>query len=82
VSPSLSVSEFDEIWQLARSSDPPVSASDPVGDQDAVLLGRLLPCEVTGVERMDLADREEVVQELVRRTEVPDTSEPKALRVG
>jgi hypothetical protein len=37
---------------------------------------------VTGVERMDLADREEVVQELVRRTEVPDTSEPKALRVG
>ncbi len=55
-----------DIRQLARS-DPPISASYPIGDRAAVFLTRLFPREVTGVERMDLAVREEVVQELVVR---------------
>ena len=55
-----------EIWHLARS-DPPGSAADPVGDQAAVFLGCLLPCEVTGVEGMNFAVGEEVVEVLVVR---------------
>ena len=35
--------------------DAPVAAADPVDDQAAVLLRRLLPREVTGGEGMDLA---------------------------
>src|SRR6266511_3842846 len=51
---------------LARC-DAPVPAADPVDDQAAVFLGCLLPREVTGVERMDLAVGEEVVEVLVVR---------------
>src|SRR6185436_13512916 len=55
-----------ETWHLARS-DASICATDPLGDQAAVLLGRLLPREMTGIERMNLAVREEVVEELVVR---------------
>src|SRR6266545_7500017 len=51
---------------LARC-DAPIPAADPVDDQAAVFLGCLLPREVTGVERMDLAVGEEVVEVLVVR---------------
>src|SRR6266542_1852253 len=47
--------------------DAPISAADPVGDQPAVLLRCLLPCEVTGVERVNLAVREELAEILVVR---------------
>jgi len=57
---------LDEISQLARS-DASIPATDPLGDQAAVLLGRLLPCEMTGVETMNRAVREEVVEVLVVR---------------
>jgi DNA-binding CsgD family transcriptional regulator len=52
--------------ELARR-DAAVPAADPVGDQAAVLPGRLLPREVTCVERMNLAVGEEVVEVLVVR---------------
>src|SRR5260221_7630130 len=39
--------------RLARY-DTPIAAPDPRGDQAAVLLRRLLPRVVTGIERMDL----------------------------
>jgi len=52
------------IWQLA-GSDAPISPADPIGDYAGVLLGRLLPREMTGIERMNLAVREEIVEELV-----------------
>jgi len=54
------------IWHLARS-DAPISPADPIGDHAGVLLGRLLPREVTGVERMNLGVRDEVVEVLVVR---------------
>src|SRR4029453_1649785 len=41
-------SALGEIWHLARS-DASISAADPLGDQTAVLLRRLLPREMTGV---------------------------------
>src|SRR5258708_39805825 len=47
--------------------DAPIPAADPVGDQPAVLLRRLLPCEVTGVEGGNLAVRQELVEILVVR---------------
>src|SRR4051812_48688485 len=48
-------------------SDAPVSAADPVDDEAAVFVRCLLPGEVTGLERVDLAVREEVVEVLVVR---------------
>jgi hypothetical protein len=52
---------------LARC-DAPIPAADPVDDQAAIVLGCLLPREVTRVERMDLAVGEEAVEVLVGRT--------------
>ena len=49
------------------ASDALISAPYPIGDHVAVLLARLLPREVTSVEWMDLAVREEVVEVLVVR---------------
>jgi hypothetical protein len=54
-------------WGLARC-DAPIPAADPVDDQAAIVLGCLLPREVTRVERMDLAVGEEAVEVLVGRT--------------
>src|SRR6185437_16092408 len=51
---------------LARS-DAPVSAADPIDDEAAVFVRCLLPGEVAGVEWMDLAVGEEVVEVLVVR---------------
>src|SRR6185312_15111507 len=48
-------------------SDAPIPAADPVDDQAAVFLGCLLPREVTGVEGMGHAVREQVVEVLVVR---------------
>src|SRR5580704_18318333 len=47
--------------------DAPIPAADPLGDQPAVLFRRLFPCEVTGIERVNLAVREELVEILVVR---------------
>jgi hypothetical protein len=47
--------------------DAPIPAADPVGDQPTVFFRCLLPCEVTGVERVNLAVREELVEILVVR---------------
>ena len=47
--------------------DAPIPAADPVGDQSAVLLRCLLPCEMTGVERVNLAARQKLVEILVVR---------------
>src|SRR6266699_2229508 len=47
--------------------DAPVPAADPLGDQPPVLFRGLLPCEVTGVERVNLAVREELAEVLVVR---------------
>src|SRR5258708_33622348 len=47
--------------------DAAIPAADPVGDQPAVLLRCLLPCEMTGVERVNLAARQELVEILVVR---------------
>jgi hypothetical protein len=63
---SLPTDPRSRIWHLARS-DAPISPADPIGDQASVLLGRLLPREVTGVERMNLVVRDEVVEVLVVR---------------
>src|SRR5689334_25446327 len=54
------------IWHLA-CSDTPISAADPVDNEAAVFVRGLLPREVTGVKRMDLTVREEVVEVLVVR---------------
>ena len=43
------------------------AAADPVNDKSTVLVRCLFPGEVSGVERMDLAVREEVVEILVVR---------------
>jgi len=40
--------------QFGRRRDAPIPAADPVDDETAVFLRRLLPHEVTRVERMDL----------------------------
>ena len=58
---------YDSFTDDSSRSDALVSAADPIGDQVAVLLARLLPCELTCGERMDLAVREEVMQLLVVR---------------
>jgi hypothetical protein len=42
-----------------------ISAADPVDYEAAVFVRCLFPREVTGVERVDLAVREEVVEVLV-----------------
>lgn len=47
--------------------DAPMPTGDPVDDQAAVFLRRLLPREVAGVEGMDLAVGEAVVEVLVVR---------------
>ena len=39
--------------------------ADPIDHQAAVFVGCLLPREVTGVERMDLAVREKIIEVLV-----------------
>jgi hypothetical protein len=44
-----------------------IPAADPVGDQPAVLLRCLLPCEMTGVKRVNLAVRQKLVEILVVR---------------
>jgi hypothetical protein len=38
-----------------RATGPLEAGGDPFHDQAAVLVGRLLPCEVPGIQRVDLA---------------------------
>ena len=57
---------LSEISHLARS-DASIPATDPLGDQADVLLGRLLRREMTGVERMNLVVRKDLVEVLVVR---------------
>src|SRR5215470_14446223 len=47
--------------------DAPVPAADPVGDQPAVLFGCWLPGEMAGVEGVNLAVRQKLVEILVVR---------------
>src|SRR6266446_3597692 len=55
-------------WFIALArDDAAVAAAHPVGDQSAVFLRCLLPREVTGVEGMDHAVGEEIVEVLVVR---------------
>jgi hypothetical protein len=68
------------IWALAP--DPPIPPADPIDDQAAVLVRCLLPREVTGVERTELAVREEVVEVLVVRPGTRSSSRPATIWAG
>src|SRR3954451_22210865 len=63
--------EFNKLFPASegsgrhRATEPLEAAGDPLHDEAAVFIGRLLPCEVAGIQWVDLAVGQQVGEVLV-----------------